>query len=452
MKEYNVTAYGVVPDSEKVQTKEIQAVIDRCFHEDGGIVVIPAGKYITGGLVLKSNVTLKLLSGAYLKGTRNREDYFSWKEDPDVVMSEEEITDEIWVSPDLRTDGKVPWVSSPGSSWNNGLIKAYRAENIAVIGEEGSVLDGSDCYDPEGEERYRGPHGMNFWYCRNIVLKGYTIQNTGNWAHNVTHCDNITMDHVTCLAGHDGIHMTVCRNVTVTDCEFYTGDDCIAGIANVNVYVGNCIINSACSAFRFGGTNLYAEKCRIYGPCRYYFRGTLSLEDKMNGGTPHPDGNRTNMLSVFTYYADHSFPIEQEPGNIVFSDCVIENADRFLHYNFSGNETWQRACPLASVTFKNIKAKGIGMPLTAWGDAALPFTLVFKNSEIEFREGCENVHFIQCCHVERIVLSGLKIRGCSCDPFVLSWEKDPNVTMTDVDTEKETVIRYTEEKFVCQAI
>ena len=45
--------------------------------------------------------------------------------------------------------------------------------NIAVVGEKGSYFDGCNCYDPEGEQNYRGPHGMSIWRCRNIRLEGY---------------------------------------------------------------------------------------------------------------------------------------------------------------------------------------------------------------------------------------------------------------------------------------
>ena len=40
------------------------------------------------------------------------------------------------------------------------------------------------------------------------------------------------------------------------------------------------------------------------------------------------------------YVADYSVPIPDEPGNIVVENCEIYGADKFLHYNFSGTETW----------------------------------------------------------------------------------------------------------------
>ena len=55
-----------------------------------------------------------------------------------------------------------------GSRWNNALIRAWKAQNITLIGEPGSVIDGNNTYDAIGEENYRGPHGITFFSCKNI--------------------------------------------------------------------------------------------------------------------------------------------------------------------------------------------------------------------------------------------------------------------------------------------
>ena len=52
--------------------------IDKCFEAGGGEVIIPAGKYITGDLRLRSNITLHLLENACLLGSENPEDYFNY--------------------------------------------------------------------------------------------------------------------------------------------------------------------------------------------------------------------------------------------------------------------------------------------------------------------------------------------------------------------------------------
>lgn len=68
-KEYIITDYGVVLDSNKIQTEAIQSVIDRCSAEGGGVVVIPRGTFLSGSLFFKPGTHLHLVDGAVLKGS-----------------------------------------------------------------------------------------------------------------------------------------------------------------------------------------------------------------------------------------------------------------------------------------------------------------------------------------------------------------------------------------------
>lgn len=57
-KQYVITDYGVKCDSTVVQTKAIQAVINRAAQEGGGVIVIPEGTYLTGALFFKQGTHL----------------------------------------------------------------------------------------------------------------------------------------------------------------------------------------------------------------------------------------------------------------------------------------------------------------------------------------------------------------------------------------------------------
>jgi hypothetical protein len=136
---------------------------------------------------------------------------------------------------------------------------------------------------------------------------------------------------------------------------------------------------------RFGGADILVENCRFYGPAKYFFRGSLTLEDKI-AGNPCPKSGRTNMLALFTYYSDFTLTVRRMPGNIVIKDCTVENCDRFLHFDFTGTQTWQKNKPLTSISFENIEATGIGMPFNAYGDRENPLTLTLKNCNIAFSQ------------------------------------------------------------------
>ena len=66
-RQYVITDYGVSKDSTVVQTQKIQAVIDRCSQEGGGVVVIPEGTYLSGALFFKKGTHLHVVGK--LKGS-----------------------------------------------------------------------------------------------------------------------------------------------------------------------------------------------------------------------------------------------------------------------------------------------------------------------------------------------------------------------------------------------
>lgn len=456
----SILDFGAKSDG-TLQTASIQAAIDRCFMLGGGVVVVPKGVYLTGGIRLRSHITLYLEKGAVLKGVRDPEEYYGYLRDDVEPLNENQITDAGYVG--LWTifgeteydenDRRYRFKRIPGSRWNNAIIRAIDAENVKIIGEEGSVIDGDNCYDAIGEENYRGPHAICFFGVKNVEFRGYTVKNSANWAHNMLFCENITVKNIKVEAGHDGFDAAVCNNVSITDCEFYTGDDCIAGFGNTNVFVDHCILNSSCSAFRFGGTNVLIKRCKAYAPGKYSFRGGLSAEEKMAGVMATIERSRNNMLSFFTYYADYSVPIPEEPGNIVIEDCEICGADRFLHYNFSGNETWQRYRPLKNIIFKNIHAVDIAMPIMLYGTESNPVELTMENISITMRESSAAEELVRACHYSRILMNQVQIDGFNGACLIKSkGVGEVDIRNVDCSLAKETYVVQTDEDFVIEQI
>lgn len=456
----NILEFGAVANTDELQTDKIQKAIDVCFANGGGTVEIPKGKYLTGDIRIRSNVTLYLRSGAEIIGSRNAEDYFNHINDSIEPLEKEQITDAPYVH--LSTiKGETQYEENkteyrfkrfPASRWNNALIRGIDAKNIRIIGEEGAVIDGNNCFDEQGEEGYRGPHGITLFNCSGVELSGYTIQNTGNWAHNLLFCDNIKVDGISVLAGHDGFDAAVCNNLIITNSKFYTGDDCIAGFGNVNVFVKGCILNSSCSAIRFGGSNVMIDDCKMFGPGKYSFRGAMSMEDKRNSEPSPTEGGRRNMLSVFTYYADFSLPINERPGNILVSNCEIDTADKLLHYNYSGNETWQKNRPLDSIEFRNINANGLSMPSIAYGDEENKVEIVFSDVSIEFSEGAENIDFMHTCNFKNISFNNVSAKNFCGGAVIKKWS-DGEISFCDCDFDRcKNKIEKANEEFFSRAI
>ena len=80
--EVNITKFGAKGDGKKVATKAINKAIEKA--ENGAKVVIPAGKYLTGTIVLKSNITLEIEEGAELIGVDDIDAYSSYKPTRDM--------------------------------------------------------------------------------------------------------------------------------------------------------------------------------------------------------------------------------------------------------------------------------------------------------------------------------------------------------------------------------
>lgn len=448
----SVIDFGAVPGAEGLQTKAFQDALDKLFLMGGGKLTVPAGKYRIGGIRIRSNTTLYLCSGAELLGSRDPEDYHCIINDTIEPLPSEQQTNVLWTSA-YTPNRDFSFITCAGSRWNNALIRAAYAENINIIGEKGSVIDGCNPYDEIGEEHYRGPHGFNMHRCKDIHFEGYTIRNTGDWAHCMQFSESLSWKNIVVEGGHDGIHNRSCHDITIEDCEFYVGDDCVAGFANYNLTVRNCIMNTACSGLRIGGTDILIEGCRFIGPAKYLFRGSLSKEEKISGAMASASG-RNNMLSMFTYYADRSMKIPKQPENIVIRNCTVENCDRFIHYNFSGNEIWQLAAPLKSLRLEGIKAKGIRMPLTAYGSPELHLELTMKNIEIKFIEEIETQSFMHIANIARLELENVNIERVGKGPFIRSWSESGEVVFNNVTSsqDEEIKITVTDEEFKCRAI
>ena len=418
-----LTVVGAVPVEIVVRpsggddTAAIQGAFDECFRKGGGTVVVERGEYSVKGLRLRSDTTLLLKGGAVLKASRDCDDYDILPKDAlEPVPKDDFAPGVVWVRPkDRKTNDHI---LKPASRWNNAIIRILHARNVRIVGEPGAAIDGCDSYDPVGEEHFRGVHGISAHASTNLSFSGYTIMNTGNWAHLLKDCSDLRFENLTILGGHDGIHVSVCDRVEISGCTMKTGDDCVAGFDNEDVVIRGCSLNTACSAFRFGGRRVLVEGCRCYGPGEYPIRNSLPPADRISGSHGTPCAGRRTLLSLFTYYSDFTLKVRHEPGDITVRNCRVENAERFLHYNFSGNETWQKNRPLGSIRFENVVANGIEMSLCAYGDAESKLSLEMKDCRVAFAK--PQREFARGAHIGRLSLENVSVEGVD-GPCVRSW-------------------------------
>lgn len=406
------------------QTEKIQRAIDDVFRCGGGKVILQPGFYLVGGLRLRSNVWLHLRAGVVLRGVRDCNAYRQLETDTVEPFREEDF-------PPVPDPLKNSWNSMfrPASVWNRAMIRIVGAHDVILTGEPGAVIDGANSFDPKGEEGYRGVHGISVSYATNLLFRGYTVRHSGNWAHRIDHAVNVCCEGVTVLAGHDGFHVRHCDNVRIVDSVFHTGDDSIAGYDNQNVHVADCDLSSACSAFRFAGTDVLIERCTAWGPCDYLFRGSLSRPLQREGlWDPTIVPGRHTLSTFFLFFTGRPAIVRRPPGNIVIRDCEVRNASRFLRYNHG--ELWQQGTPLADIRFERVKATGLQLPLAARSlEADKPVKLAFEKCSFQFN--APQTELIAGGNVAELTLKDVEVRGVK-GPALRVWEGEPTLTAENV--------------------
>ena len=410
MKVFNICDYGAV-FSDQLQTKAIQNAIDDCFLAGGGRVLVPCGIYMTGGLRLRSNVELYLEAGAILKGSRNPDDYQQFQFDTLEPVTMEPI-------------GKTPATGRSAvatSRWSNGLIRALDAKNIAVIGEKGSYIDGSNAFDAEGEENYRGPHGMSIWRCENVRFEGYTFIHCANWCHAIFQSQNITVRNVKIYGGHDGVDVRTCDNVLIEDCAFNTGDDCVAGFDNHDVIVRNCIFNCACQAMRFGGNNVLFENCTIQKESGFGFRHYMSPESKKRGEITD-ESCRHEMVTAFSYYCDHRAVLRKPAENITLRNCHFAQVKEMFRLEFDGFHRWCCNRSLRQILIEDCSFDNLLRAGELWGDENEKVICHFKNVRITPRAGSEDIPLFIAANFEKIIFEDCTIEGYENPTILMGTE------------------------------
>lgn len=239
---YNITDFGAVGDSATVNTQAINEAIREAHQAGGGTVVVPApGRFVSGTVHLLSNVTLRVEAGAMLLGSSNLADYdsLSWGHNED----------------------RQPYH----------FIQAKGQKNITIEGR--GTIDGRGYtfweHNRETPPRWikkpaRRPSPMvEIQDCQDVVIKDVFLTNSAGWTLHLYDTDVARVTGIRLVnnlygPNTDGIDITGCRDVVVSDSYVKTCDDavCIKTTEDSrecsDISVTNCTVQTTCVAFKFG--------------------------------------------------------------------------------------------------------------------------------------------------------------------------------------------------------
>src|SRR5687767_215975 len=219
----NITKFGAVADGLSLNTKAIQAAIDACNKKGGGVVVVPAGLWMTAPIEIKSNVNLHLQKGALLQFTKDFSQYplveGNWEGlqqmrnqsplwasnatniavtgygivdgggDAWRQVRKEKLTETQWkklvASGGVLSDDERSWY--PSQQWK----AASKMKNPGVISPDKTPEFYNSIKD------FLRPNLVVFSKCKKVLLQGVTFQNSAAWCLHPLMSENVTVKNVT---------------------------------------------------------------------------------------------------------------------------------------------------------------------------------------------------------------------------------------------------------------
>ena len=291
----SVKDFGADPTGTQLSTEAIQTAINAVSAQGGGTVLIPAGLYKTGPIVLQSNVCLYTEPNAFIlfspdvtlyplydtsfEGVNTRRcqspisafdaeniaiaghGTFNGSGDSWRPLKRSKVTDAQWKNQLARggvvsEDGKI-WYPDAGSRYAASLCVD---QNVPIVKDDSAWLY---------IRSFLRPVMLHLVNCHNILLEGVCFENSPAWNLHPLMCSNIVLNNLTVRnpwysQNGDGVDIESCSNVLITNCSFDVGDDAICmksgknedgrkrGIPTERVLVNNCTVYHGHGGFVVG--------------------------------------------------------------------------------------------------------------------------------------------------------------------------------------------------------
>ncbi len=368
---YNVLDFGAVGDGKTVCTSAMKKAVEACAAAGGGKVIVPAGRYLTGPILLKSNIEFEVLPGARLLFTND------FSSIPSIRYRSEDNPSyaSLFTGVDLENVAITGCgiLDGQGEMWWSAFRVRDKRKKSGIHDHVPNVADAM--------LKFGRPRLIKFYRCKNVVISGVTLLNSPSWNIHPVLCENLWIDGITISApanspNTDGIDPESCKNVQITNCNISTGDDGVIiksgeryqehGISCENIAVTNC----------------------VFGPGH----AAIGVGSETSGGV----------------------------RNVVISNCICDGTDRGLRFKTARG----RGNVVENVRVSNVAMQNVGEAISVTmfyngGDKQTP------QKVNELTPMFRNLHFsdIIACHVKHAaIIEGLPempIQGLSINNYVV---------------------------------
>ena len=326
----NIVDFGALDGA--VSTDAIRAAVSAAAP--GDTVLIPAGRFLSFSVPLKSHLHIQLAQGAVLEaadpaihdGRYDEAEPNPWDLYQDFGHShwQNSLLWGIEVE-DIRIDG--PGVihgrgltrEGPGSRWRKQAgefpesMRGMSAEELAILSPEVEAMSGL------------GNKTLAFCRARDIVLRDFTLLDGGHFALLATGVDGLTIENLLIDTNRDGLDIDGCRRVTVRGCRVNTpNDDAIvlkAGYSLGERFPTEDVVIEHCAVSGFDPGTLYdgtQGRTQLYSPDRDRVTGRIKI------GTESSGDFRRIRIADCTFDRSRGLALETVDGGVI-EDVVCEN-------------------------------------------------------------------------------------------------------------------------------
>ncbi|MGV3704263.1 MAG: glycoside hydrolase family 28 protein [Arcticibacter sp.] len=442
----NILKYGAVADGQFLNTRAINQAIEDCSKKGGGVVLIPAGLWVSGPVYLRNNVNLHLAKSATLFFTADKSQYkiiegeyegrkvarnespINGKDLENIAITGKGIIDgngDVWRAVHQRQLPPPDWqkkvasggvVSDDGKTW----YPSQQFKDATVAKKSMLLMPGKPLSAFEDMKDVLRPNLLVLNNCKKVLIEGVILQNSAAWCLHPILCEDLTISDVMVknpdyAHNGDGMDIESCRNFIIENSILDVGDDAICiksgkdeegrkrgrpsenGIIRGNtVYKGHggVVVGSEMSG---GARNLFIENCSFLGTDK----GLRFKSTRGRGGV------------VENIYA----------RNLFMKDIVQEAVFFDMHYFVKFITDSERdtrpvvneGTPVfRNMVFENIACSGASHALFIRGLSEMPIqNITLKNSVLKAETGIELVE------VSNIRVENVQLKTKADKPLVL---------------------------------